>query len=46
MEYYNDYDDFSLRGKLSNKGTGRNNKKDNPEEKKCCKQKKKNVVNK
>ena len=29
MEYYDDYDDFSLRGKLSNKGTGRNNKKDN-----------------
>ena len=28
MEYYDDYDDFSLRGKLSNKGTGRNNKKD------------------
>ena len=29
MEYYDDYDDFSLGGKLSNKGAGGNNKKDN-----------------
>ena len=28
MEYYNDYYDFSLGGKLSNKGAGKNNKKD------------------
>ena len=28
MEYYDDYDDFSLGGKLSNKGAGGNNKKD------------------
>ena len=28
MEYYNDYDDFSLGGKLSNKGGCGNNKKD------------------
>ena len=28
MEYYDDYYDFSLGGKLSNKGAGVNNKKD------------------
>ena len=28
MEYYDDYDDFSLGGKLSNKGAGGSNKQD------------------